>query len=179
MHAAGPVRFACAMLLWSGALCAAAKERQVLILSDARAAALAPVAASTGAPPPLFRAGRTVPASLRDGIGMDYRLGGLGGLQFNLYAPRRARRAGRSWNLNAENPDATAFWLLGGSLGLARDGDDRQEIVFMPQLLLDFNALTPHDRALQAFVQYAPWHVPRGLAGPDELMAQAALRLRF
>lgn len=179
MHAATLVRgVVCGALLWSGAPGAAAKDRPALILSDARLAPAVPVAGRDHPPLPLFRAGRYAPGALRDGIGMDYRLGLRGGLQFNLYAPRRARGAGRSWNLNAEAPDATAFWLLGGSLDLARDGEER-EVVFVPQLLLDFDALTARDRTLQVFVQYAPWQAPSGLAGPDELMAQVALRLRF
>lgn len=181
MHSPALVRgVVCGLLLWPGVSCAVEKDRRPLVLSDTRVAPAGRSAGEDRAPRPLFRAGRDAPAALRDGIGMNYRLGNLGGgLQFNLYAPRRPRNASRSWNLNAEPPDAAAFWLLGGSLDLARNGDARSEVVFVPQLLLDFNALTERDRALHAVVQYAPWHAPPGLRGPDELMAQIALRLRF
>jgi hypothetical protein len=142
-------------------------------------------AAAADRPPPpeksLLALGvdRRLSGSVRDGIGMDYRVGGLGGLQLNLYSRRDTPNPGRSWNLNAETPEATAFWLLGGSLDVARDRNDRQQVVFVPRLLLDFDALTERNHRLQAFVQYAPWHSSPGQATPDEGITQVAFRLRF
>lgn len=157
-------RAVCGLLLWSGAHGAAAADRPPFPI------------ASGGVAQPLLSPGtdRRLSGRMRDGVGMDYRLGGLGGLQLNLYSRRDTARPGRSWNLNAQAPDATAFWLLGGSLDVVRD-----QVVFVPRLLLDFDALTERDHGLQAFVQYGPWHSSSSRATRDQTMTQVAFRLRF
>jgi len=153
----------------------------LLLGSGVHGAAAAELRLATGGviqPLVSFSGDRRSSGRVRDGLGMDYRLGERGGLQFNLYSRRHARGPGQSWNLNAEAPDATAFWLLGGSLDLARDRHDRQQVVFVPRLLLDFDALTERDHRLQAFVQYAPWPSSPGRT-QDDNMTQVAFRLRF
>lgn len=121
--------------------------------------------------------------ALTDGVGVNFSMGDWGGLSLNLYSRRNAKGPGKRWNLNPAGPypmaSAPRFWSLGGSLDLVRNSDGRKHIVFVPQLLLDFDALTGSHNRLVAFMQYANWRPGLGQAAQDEKIPQVALRLQF
>jgi hypothetical protein len=123
----------------------------------------------------------TVLGALRDGVAVNFSMGDFGGLQLNLYKRRNARTAGQQFDLNPGAPDAppARFWSLGGSLDLVRNSEGHREVVFVPQLLLDFDALDASTSHFQVFVQYAGWKAAPGQAASDEKVPQVAVKLRF
>jgi hypothetical protein len=123
----------------------------------------------------------SVLGAMRDGVAVTFSVGDLGGLNLNLYKRRNAKTAGQQFDLNpaADDSPQQHFWSLGGSLDLVRNNDGHREIVFVPQLLLDFDALTGAHSQFQAFLQYATWKPAPGQAATDQRMPQVAVKLRF
>jgi hypothetical protein len=121
--------------------------------------------------------------AIRDGVGVIFSMGELGGLHLNLYSRRNPKGPGQRWNLNPAGVGVAAalpqFWSLGGSLDLARSGDGGRQIVFVPQLLLNVDALTGSDNRFQIFMQYANWRPATGEPALDEKVPQITLRLRY
>lgn len=121
--------------------------------------------------------------AIRDGVGVNFSMGDLGGLHLNLYSRRNPKGPGQRWNLNPAGPGAAAalpqLWSLGGTLDLVRDNNGSRQIALVPQLLLNFDALGGSPNGFQAFVQYANWRPAAGEARVDEKVPQIALRLRY
>lgn len=118
-----------------------------------------------------------------DGAGVNFNMGTLGGLHFDLYSRRDPEGPGQRWDLTPAAPDAMAsvprFWSLGGSLDQVRTRNGGRQIVFVPQLVLDFAALPGNHRPFEAVLQYANWSPTPGKLMLDQNLVQVAVRLQF
>ena len=145
------------LLLWSSAHCAIAADDVWLATSPA--------------------------PSLMNGASVNYSMGTRGGLHLELYSRRNPEGPGQRWNLNPAEPAAAAlqprFWSLGGSLDQVRTHNGGQQIVFVPQLVLDFAALSGSHRPFEAVLQYANWGPTPGALMLDQSLLQVAVRLQF
>lgn len=120
--------------------------------------------------------------AIRDGVGVNFSLGELGGLHLNLYSRRNPKGPGQRWNLNpvaAAAATAPRLWSLGGALDLVRSGTGHRQVAFVPQLLLNLDALTDNPQRLQAFLTYARWRQAPGEMTIDEEVPQISVRLRY
>ena len=71
------------------------------------------------------------------------------------------------------------FWSLGGSLDQVRTRSGGAQIVFVPQLVMNFAALPGNHTPVEALLQYANWApIPRERV-LDQSLLQVAVRLRF
>lgn len=111
--------------------------------------------------------------NLRKGMGVDLTLPELGTFSFNLYSRSEALQDGKRWRLipaGTPLPQAGGQnWSLGGSLDVIRGTPDgRRELVFVPQLTMNLNALTGAPGKLDASVIYTRWRCAAARDVTDE-----------
>ncbi len=172
------------LLLWSSAQCAVAADDVWPGASPVQT----DLAIAEGAEGDLARlltltVDHRILGAWSDGAGVNFNMGNRGGLHLELYSRRDSEGPGQRWDLNPAAPDAMApasrFWSLGGSLDQVRTRNGGRQIVFVPQLVLDFAALPGNNRPFEALVQYANWSPTPGKLMLDQNLLQVAVRLQF
>lgn len=124
-------------------------------------------------------------AKIGKGLGVDLALPQLGYFHLNLYAGRGDVTGGKRWRIDPQGfalPDsAERLWSLGGSLAVEQGANGRRQLTFVPQLVLNLDAVTHLSGRLQAVLSYHNWRsqADRGLAEQQGAVPQISLRWRF
>ncbi|MBV8063615.1 MAG: hypothetical protein JOY51_08465 [Nevskia sp.] len=110
--------------------------------------------------------------TLSKGLGVDMLLPGVGYFHMNLYSGKDGPNLGRRWQLNPSGfslpQSANRFWSLGASLDVEKvSPTGKRSLVFVPQLVMNLDAVVPMSGRLQAIVSYHNWHSNAGVAQPD------------
>ena len=133
-------------------------------------------------PVPMMQMSVNTRSSLRDGLGFDVAVPDFGSFHLNLYTRRNARTPGKRWSMNltsGEVSEPERPWSLGGSLELVRTQDGARQAAFVPELLLDFGALTNRPIAFSASLKYSKFRSLHDKRSLDEDMPQLSFNWRF
>lgn len=117
------------------------------------------------------------------GLGVDLALPELGYFHLNLFTGRNDATGGKRLRIDPQGfdlPQSTnRLWSLGGSLALERDapGEHRQ-VRFVPQLVLNLDAITHVSGRMQAVISYHNWRsqVDRGPSDDQGPVPQVTLK---
>ncbi|MDR3416854.1 MAG: hypothetical protein P4L83_11770 [Nevskia sp.] len=123
---------------------------------------------------------------IRHGLGVDLLLPAVGYFHLNLYNGRDGLNGGMRWRLNPQGEPvagaADRFWSLGGTLALERnDPWGHRQLMFVPQLTFNVDALLPVPGRMQAVLSYHDWRstFDDGLPQQGGRVPQLSLRWSF
>jgi hypothetical protein len=99
---------------------------------------------------------------LGKGLGVDLAVPQFGYFHLNLFAGRNDTLGGQRWRIAPQGfalPDTPErLWSLGGSLALETGPTGRRQVMFVPQLVLNLDAVTHLSGRMQAVLSYHEWH---------------------
>ena len=129
---------------------------------------------------PQLRRSRDALRRVKDGLGMDYRIGSSGGLHLNIYSRRKIKRPGVRWQLGQTRADVSIQrWTLGGSMQRVRTEDGKRFISFIPQLIVNPDGAHAKLRRWRLKLEYGYWFGGEKRAAAAERVLQASVAARF
>lgn len=118
------------------------------------------------------------------GLGVDFVLPEFGYFHLNLYSGRNDAIGGKRWRVEPQGfalPDSgERLWSLGGSLAVEQGANGHRQLTFIPQLVLNVDAITHMSGRMQAVISYHNWRSPVDRMPADQgAVPQVSLRWRF
>jgi hypothetical protein len=99
---------------------------------------------------------------LGKGLGVDLAVPQFGYFHLNLFAGRDDIIGGQRWRIDPQGfalpESAQRSWSLGGSLAVEAGPSGRRQVLFVPQLVLNLDAITHVSGRMQAVLSYHEWH---------------------
>jgi hypothetical protein len=118
------------------------------------------------------------------GLGVDFVLPEFGYFHLNLYTGRNDATGGKRWRIDPQGfalPDsAEHLWSLGGSLAMEQGANGHRQLTFVPQLVLNLDAITRTSGRMQAVISYHNWRSQVDRMPTDQgAVPQVSLKWRF